>query len=93
MWFTSSSGRIEFQLTRAQAAAMSHPGPCDADVAYYRNVPVVKKQLAKIDPADLARELKEYGAWDEKELADHDANLSRILWIAAINISEELAQC
>jgi len=45
--------------------------------------------MKKINPADIAAELKDYGAWDETELADYDANIQRILWIAAGNIREE----
>jgi hypothetical protein len=33
--------------------------------------------------------LKEYGAWDRQELADHDQNLQRILWLAACDITEQ----
>ena len=89
MWFSTSSGRIEFQLTKAQAKMMSHQGQCDADVAYGRTIPAIRRQLAKIDPQTLAADLREYGAWDEDELADHDANLTRILWLAACDICEE----
>jgi hypothetical protein len=38
--------------------------------------------------AELRRTLKEYGAWDATELADHDQNLQRILWLAAGDISD-----
>ena len=49
----------------------------------FRQSPV---RLAKIDPAILRDELREYGAWDENELADHDQNLQRLLWLAAGDI-------
>jgi hypothetical protein len=89
MWFSSSSGRIELQITLAQARAASHQGQCDADVLALSNDRTIARQLANIDPADLARELGEYGAWDETELADHAQNLQRILWIACGDIVEE----
>jgi len=38
----------------------------------------------------LITELSEYGAWDEEELSDHVANVERIVWIAAHNLSDEL---
>ena len=88
MYWTTGSGRIESQITKKQAAACHHPGPCDSDVQALQNIPSIKRQLAKI-PADvLASELKEYGAWDETELQDHAANLTRILWIACGDISD-----
>ena len=88
MNWTSSSGRIELKLTMAQAKAASHPGPCDAAVSHLSQVPEVCRQLAKLDPELLASELREWGAFDEDELADHAQNLQRILWLAAADIAE-----
>lgn len=88
-WFSTSSGRVELQITRAQAAACSHPGPCDADVLALSQVPTVARQLRKIPAEVLAAELKEYGAWDAVELADHNQNLQRLLWLACGDITEE----
>lgn len=91
-WFSTSSGRIELQMTAAQARGTSHQGQCDADVAALALEPSIAKQLSKLDPVLLAAELREYGAWEPRELADHQQNLQRILWIAAGDIREELAQ-
>jgi hypothetical protein len=86
MWFSTSSGCIELQLTKEQAGIGYHQGQCDADIAYLRREPRIKRQLAKIDPALLRNELREWGAWDDDELSDHDANLDRILWLACGDI-------
>jgi hypothetical protein len=88
MYWTSGSGRIELNITKKIAASCSHSGSCDNDVNLAMQLPTIKKQLAKIDPNTLANELKEYGAWDEIELQDHNANLTRILWIASGDITE-----
>ena len=88
MWFSTSSGRIELNITKAQAAIGSHQGQCDSDIAYLRTIPAIRRQLNKLDPALLYKELAEYGAWDDEELSDHDANLSRLLWIACGDIAE-----
>ena len=88
MWYTSSCGRIELQLTKAQAQSCSHTGPCDAEVKSLSIVPAVRRQLEAIDPKLLAAELKEYGAWSNEELADHDQNLQRLVWVAAGEITE-----
>lgn len=87
-WFTSSSGQIEFQMTMGQAESMSHSGQCDSDVAAGQECPSLAKQLATIDPAILRAELKDYGAWTDEELTDHETNLNRILWLAANDIQE-----
>lgn len=88
MWFTSSHGTIEIQMTLAQAQSASHQGQCDADVLALSNHRKIRPQLERIDHEALRNELREYGAWDEQELADHAQNLQRILWIAAGDIVE-----
>ena len=86
MYWTSSSGRIGINITKAQAGIGSHPGQCDADIKHLRAVPSIRRQLDKICPTELVNELSGYGAWDEHELTDHDQNLSRLLWIACGDI-------
>ena len=66
----------------------SHSGDCEADVEYCMELPEVKAELEGIDPENLRRELKEYGAWDSEQLSNHNDNLARILWIAAGNIQD-----
>jgi hypothetical protein len=92
LWFTSSSGRIELQMTLEQARGAVHQGACDDDVDALSRVPEIATQLAAIDPAVLRDELREYGAWDGLELADHDQNLQRILWLAAGDIRDNNLQ-
>lgn len=87
MWFYGNYG-IELNITLNEALTGAHSGQCDNDIAYLRTVPRIRRQLAKINPELLRKELKEYGAWDDEDLADHDANLSRILWIACGYIVE-----
>lgn len=88
-WASSSCGRIEIQMSLEEAKSASHQGQCDADVADLARVPHIAAQLAEIDPAVLRGVLKEYGAWDETELADHDQNLQRLLWSLAGDIVEQ----
>ena len=89
MWWSESLGRIELQMTLAQAQTCFHPGQCDADVLALSREPKIARQLQKLDPKLVAECLKEYGAWDEEELADHQQNLQRLLWVAACDIAEE----
>lgn len=86
--YTSGSGRIELQMTIQQAESASHQGDCDEDTRELSKVTAIAEQLAKIDPAVLSDELKEYGAWDAGEMSDHNQNLQRVLWLAACDISE-----
>lgn len=88
LW-TCSSGRIELQIKLEDAENCSHSGRCDEDVEALLKVPYIVKQLAKLDPELVRKELREYGAWDDEELADHEVNLSRLLWIACGDVREE----
>ena len=88
MYYSTGSGIIELKLTKKQALIGSHTGDCENDIKYLRQLPTIKRQLAKLDSETLAKELKEYGAWNEDELKDHNQNLTRILWIACNDISE-----
>jgi hypothetical protein len=81
---------FEIKLPESCVNACHHSGACDADVTLWLKDGYVKKELAKIDANKLADELRNYGAWDEIELSNHNDNLARILWIAAANIQEEL---
>jgi hypothetical protein len=76
----------QLRMTLDQARTASHSGSCDDDVKWLSQRPHIANQLDAIDPALLADELREYGAWDETELADHDQNLQRLVWIAAGDI-------
>jgi hypothetical protein len=79
--------RFTISMRKDAVLDCAHPGACDKGVAYW--VGRMKRQLSKIDPQDIAKELAEYGAWDENELQDHDANLQRIVWTAANDIRED----
>jgi hypothetical protein len=88
--WTSSSGRIELEMTMGDAESITPPGVDAAPlVEALSDVPRIKKQLEEIDPEVLKGELREYGAWDEEMLADHEDNLGRILWIAAGDIMDD----
>lgn len=88
-WACTSSGRIEIGLTLVQAEAGSHSGDCESDILELRQSPGIKAQLDAIDPGVLREELREYGAWEDEELQDHDLNLSRILWLMCGDITDE----
>jgi hypothetical protein len=62
----------------------SHQGACDEDVAHWAG-----KLSLELNPDILRKELEQSGAWDDDELADHEANIRRIIWIAANNIKDE----
>ena len=83
----ASFNRFEIRMTLEQAKSVSHQGDCYEDAKYLVNK--LRAQLNKIPPEKIAEELKEYGAWDEVELSNHEENLIRIVWIAGGDIIEE----
>jgi hypothetical protein len=82
--------RFVLDLPADVVDACSHPGPVDDDVAEALLRDDVSAELDRIDPEDLRVELAEYGAWDDEELADHEQNRARIVWIAACDIHENI---
>lgn len=92
MHYTSGTYCIPLELTIDQARSASHQGQCDADVEALARVPAIAAQLEAVDPAKLANELREYGAWNDDDLADHTQNLRRFLWLAAGDIVDEATQ-
>jgi len=88
MYWTDSYGFIELNITKAQAYTGHHQGQCDQDIEDLRRVPSIKKQLDRLDPDRVREVLRDYGAWDDDELSDHDDNLDRLLWIACGDIVE-----
>ena len=87
-WQAGSGRALRLVLNKSDIEAGSHSGACDDSVAYLRTLPRIAKQLDAMDAQTLSAELKDYGAWDDSERADHDANLSRILWLACGDIRE-----
>lgn len=83
--------RFELDMTQEQAESVSHAGDCSDDVEVLVDAPSIASQLDEIGPQAIRDELREYGAWDEDELTDDDANRQRIVWIAGGNIREEMA--
>lgn len=88
MYWTSSSGHIELDITKEQATQGFHSGACDLGSADLMQDPNLQAQLTSLDPQVIADVLKEEGAWDATELQDHAANLRRLLWIACGSIKE-----
>lgn len=86
--WTSSSGRIELDLTMEQASKGYHTGKCDGDILELRSYSEIEDQLQKLDPLIVKSELKEMGAWDDLELSNHEDNLDRLLWIACGDLVE-----
>lgn len=83
--WTSTTGRIDLEMTAEQAAGVHHSGQCDADVLAVSKVPAIARQLAKIDATVLREVLSEYGF---EELADHKQNLQRLIWLAGCDIDD-----
>jgi hypothetical protein len=89
LFWTSSSGRIELEIPTKLVAIGYLSGHCQDVIDYLLTLEPIKNQLSKIDPVTLARELKEYGAWNDAELSVHQNNLQRVLWIACGDLTDQ----
>lgn len=88
-YYNSSDYGNDLRLTMHDAKLCSHQGSCDEEVFRVSELPYVVRQVSKLDPEQLRKELYEYGAWDDNELKDHSQNIQRWIWISAGNITEE----
>lgn len=88
-WRWAQFERFTITLTADLARSCSHQGQCDDDVKAAVANPWVRRQLDALTPAAIAEELRGYGAWDDEELQDGQANYKRLVWLAAGNIVEE----
>jgi hypothetical protein len=91
MWWSSSSGRVELAIAKEDAMSCAQPGKdADEDVTALRAFPYMAEQLATLNPEHVRAELREYGAWNAKQLADDDENLQRLVWCACTDLAEEV---
>ena len=79
---------LSLRITKQQAFTGFHSGACDKDIASLSKLPVIKRQLKKLDPELLKKELKPYGEWNDEQLNNHADNLDRVLWLACADIVE-----
>ena len=86
----ASLNYFDLYFTRQDVDSMPLSGHCDDVVSAIANKPYIVRQFAAIDNSKLVSELSEYGAWDEVELQDKQANIERIIWIACSDIKENM---
>lgn len=86
----ASLNYFDLYFTRQDVDSVPLSGQCDDAVKIIAKKPYIERQFANIDNSKLINELKEYGAWDNVELQDKQANIERIIWIACGDIKENL---
>jgi len=84
----ASLNYFDLYFTRQDVGSMPLSGACDDTVKAIAKKPYIIRQFAAIDNSVLIKELIEYGAWDEIELQDKQANIERIIWIGCLDIKE-----
>lgn len=89
IYASSSSGRLELALTREQIDSIPRQGAADDAIAALLQEPSIAAQTAQWGAQTLSAELKEYGAWDDTERADHDANIERMVWLLVGSAQDE----
>ena len=82
-WF-DDNGWMNGTIPEECVADCSASGAVDEAVEYW-----VKKLGFDVPEPKAAEWLREYGAWDAEELADHEANARRVLWLACGDVKEK----
>tara|TARA_R110002110_G_scaffold103517_1_gene261609 strand:+ start:360 stop:677 length:318 start_codon:yes stop_codon:yes gene_type:complete len=92
-WWSSSCGRIEFELKQSTVDSICHGGSNDDAVEHESNEDYLKAIFAGIDPMILRGVIDEmFADITESELNDHESNLERMLWMASWDIFEYTMQ-
>ena len=91
---TASFGMFELAMTQEQAEACCLPGVDALPVveALLKDSEDLNVQLDRIGAGTIRDELAEYGAWEDYELINDEANRSRIVWIAAGDIWDNVLE-
>jgi len=84
----ASFNYFDLYFTRKDVDSMPLSGACDDTVNVIANKPYIIRQFAAINNSELIKELSDYGAWDEIELQDKQANIERVIWIGCSDIKE-----
>lgn len=82
-WF-DENGWLVGQIPKQCIRDCSQAGAVDDAVARW-----VEQLDFDCPEPQAAKWLREFGAWDAEELADHEANNRRVLWIACCDIKEQ----
>lgn len=89
-WWNLKDAIEAAMVETGYAEACSASGRVDEAVADACTDRTIAPLLAQIDPDNrwLLGELRETGAWDADDLADHSANLQRLVWGIACDWKE-----
>ena len=80
----------DIYFTRKDVNTICQSGHNDEAVALVLKRPYIKKQVAKLSPEQLAKELKEWGTWTDNQLKCHTENINRWVWVSAWNIYDSI---
>ena len=89
--YWASFNRFELRLPGEAVNDIAQSGDNSEAVAHWAPR-VVNEWPDRATPDAIRAELKEYGAWDDAELADDAANWQRLLWCAAHGIADDETQ-
>ena len=84
----ASLNYFDLYFTRKDVDSMPSSGVCDDTVKAIAKKPYIVRQFSAIGNSVLIKELTEYGACDNIELQDKQANIERIIWLACSDIKE-----
>lgn len=90
LYWCDGSGRLQLELTQAQAECGSHSGDCESDCRALLALPEIACQVQAWADSDLIAHLGGFGAWEDSELQDSGWNILRTLWLACGDILEDV---
>jgi hypothetical protein len=80
--------RFSLQVPQHIVDAVPDRGPADDAIGFHVYNSTIIDQLDSIGADRIRAELRQWGAWDDDELAHERENRERLLWLAVMNIKE-----
>lgn len=80
----------ELLLKKDDVMSGFHPGDCADDICAIAKESYISDQLNALDNEAVRKELTDYGSWSDSDLADHEENKRRLLWVACGDIFDNL---
>lgn len=77
-------------LTLSDVASVPRQGDAEQAVTYLASLPYIRRQFEALGAGWARDYLREYGAWDAKELDDTETNRQRVLWLGCLRVQEEM---
>lgn len=84
----SSCGKLTLQFTKRECDSVPKSGPADKAIALLMQSRRCMSQFAMVPDSKIISILQEYGCWTHLAGDSRQTNISRLLWVAIMDVKE-----